>query len=148
MGILYKQIRDERLFNIPNQGFRVRSWFGPSERGRNTPQSNLFPLLRNIYLHKPDMEVGRLQKELSTGRKSRRTKPDYSKVRRLGRKVIKGLGNDPEVMECKNWRRLRLVRKLRITHRSFRAPKFVKVKYARYADDFITGVAGSPGDSQ
>nr|YP_006234308.1 hypothetical protein HusqMp66 [Phlegmariurus squarrosus]AEV55828.1 hypothetical protein HusqMp66 [Phlegmariurus squarrosus] len=51
------------------------------------------------------------------------------------------LGNDLTRIEEER-KRLKLVRKLRITHQCFRDLEFVRIKYARYADDSFSGVAG------
>lgn len=51
------------------------------------------------------------------------------------------LGNDLTRIEEER-KRFKLVRKLRITPQCFRDLEFVRVKYARYADDSFSGVAG------
>jgi len=103
-----------------------------SAKGVGTPQGSvLSPLLCNIYMNELDTFVAKLQLEYTTG-KRRRANPIYNRIRYLMR-------NEPANSSI--YKQLRT--KMRsVLSTDWMDPKFRRVTYVRYADDFVIGVAG------
>lgn len=96
-----------------------------------TPQGSVFsPLLCNIYLHKLDLFMEKLSKELYKGSK-RRQNPDYTRL-------VLAISKTKNRQEKKALRQE--LRKVRATN--LMDPKFIRVQYVRFADDFLISVIG------
>lgn len=118
------------------------------------PQGGIVsPILANIYLHELDEFM---QAEILAFRQGdeRRANPDYTRIARMitsRRRSVRGLGNagtdDPE--------RQRLITEIKELTQTMRAmpsvdpmdPNYRRLKYVRYADDFLVGVIGSKADA-
>lgn len=99
------------------------------------PQGSvLSPLLCNIYMHKLDEYVTKLQKEFDSGFPKRKRNPA---VRRLQRRILKG-GNKEEIRKLQD----QLKRTPGTLTEGYR-----KMTYVRYVDDFIVGIAGKYQDA-
>jgi retron-type reverse transcriptase len=84
---------------------------------------NLSPLLYNIYMHEFDeWVINTLTPEFEVG-KRKKANPEYTKLVRKGKNSIKGRLIMPTLDEG-----------------------FKRLKYIRYADDFLIGVIGSKMD--
>lgn len=140
VSIIRKKIKDERFIALiwkflkagyqDLDGKRKDSFAG-------TPQGGIIsPILANIYLHELDEFVERLRLELEQG-KQRRPNPVYRSIAE---------------------RRQRLARTARTNTKEYRKlgtqlrelpsldphdPGFVRLKYVRYADDWVIGLIGS-----
>lgn len=112
-----------------------------------TPQGGILsPLLSNIYLHELDKYVMKLKEEYDTKGKSQIT-PEYrtlaNEIHRLSYHIKKAEGAE----------RVLLLNKYQELHKQLlktpcTAQTNKKIKYIRYADDFILGVKGSYEDCQ
>ena len=97
-----------------------------------TPQGSIIsPILANIYLDKFDRFVTELKAGFDRGTKAS-TNPEWKKIENAMRRA-------------KSTEEKKLLRKKLLTVRSKLAidPKFRKLSYVRYADDWIIGVRGS-----
>lgn len=97
--------------------------------------STLSPLLCNIYLHELDVFLYKLKLDFSSiPTYKRRANPEYKRVKRLVAII-----EDPK--EKKEHIKIKSMRKLH--SKDLMDPKFRKLFYVRYADDFIMGVIGT-----
>lgn len=137
--LLRKKIKDDRLI-ILIQKFLQAGYLDVDRVMKNslagTPQGGIIsPILSNIYLHELDEYVEQLQREYGKG-KQRRLNPEYRKIQR---------------------RRIRLAKEGKVGTQEYKAltramqklpsldpkdPEFVRIKYVRYADDWMLGVIG------
>lgn len=93
-----------------------------------TPHGGILsPLLANIYLHELDSFIEEIAPEYQGPNKEKRINPEY---RRLMTRSLKSY--DPNK-----------ARKLRLSRTIPKDPNFGHIRYVRYADDFLIGVAGS-----
>lgn len=100
-----------------------------------TPQGGIIsPILANIYLHELDKFVETVCKELSTDN-IRRGNPEYQKLN-YARFVANKNGNQQEAQELLNEMR-------KMPRQDPMDKKYIKVKYTRYADDFVICIIGS-----
>jgi hypothetical protein len=96
------------------------------------------PILANVYLHELDLFVEGLRAKYEKGRK-RKESPEYTHVSSCRRNLLCKTGGvwTPEVKA--------LTRQMRsMPSMDFNDPDFVRIRYIRYADDWIVGVTG-PG---
>lgn len=138
--ILRKKIQDERFLNLiwkllkagymDLNGRKKESLIGSPQGGIASP------ILANIYLHELDEFVEGLQSELEQGNKKRRN-PVYQRL--AGRKrqlVAQGQTKTKAFRDIvKQIRTLPTV----IVNDS----EYIRIKYLRYADDWIIGLCGS-----
>jgi group II intron reverse transcriptase/maturase len=137
--ILREKIKDERFINlvrkILNAGYldlddiRKDSLAG-------TPQGGIVsPMLSNIYLHKLDEYMEQMQEELDNGTK-RKHNLEYKRLqdRRL---YLAKAGKTKDEAFKKLGKRMR-----RLPSMNVNDPDFVRIKFIRYADDWIIGVTG------
>ena len=138
--LLRKKITDERFLNLiwkllqagymDVHGARKDSLIG-------SPQGGIVsPILANVYLHELDEFVEQLRHRLEQGKK-KRGNPVYFRLARKKRRLEKqGLTKTKRFRE--------LVKHIR-THPTVLVndPNFVRVRYLRYADDWMIGVCGS-----
>ena len=146
VSILKEDINDQRfiglIFKLFNAG--VIGWkegLGPDPSQGVSQGSVLSPLLANIYLHKLDEEVAAITFEYQKGKKRRANKDVINAERRLLRKKdFKKLSPEKQAAIMSKHRAER--RKLGVTRTDWNDPEFIRVRYVRYADDFLLGVAG------
>lgn len=93
-----------------------------------TPQGGILsPLLANIYLHELDSFIKEITPEYQGSNQEKIINPEY---RRLMTKSLKSYNP-------------KKARKLRVSRTIPKDPDFGHIRYVRYADDFLIGVAGS-----
>ena len=93
-----------------------------------TPQGSIVsPLLCNILLHYLDEFILTLKEDFDTGTR-RKTNPQWRKLPIMGR--------------------LDLVHQMNIGSRLAKDPEYKRMRYVRYADDFLIGVIGSKADCE
>ncbi len=137
---LKKKIQDERFINLIwkllNAGYmdlhgtRKESLIG-------SPQGGIVsPILANVYLHELDEFVQELQTRLEKG-VEKQDHPEYLRLsQRKGAFLKRG--------ETRSKAFKQLVKHMRATpSRLVNDPEYIKIKYLRYADDWIIGVCGS-----
>ena len=140
------KIKDARiiqlLWKLLKAGYLEEWQYNTTYSG--TPQGGIIsPLLANIYLHEFDKFMMKLKEDFDSPAKQRYT-PEYqlaqSKVRSLKRKMK--CAQTKSLVE--EWEKAR--------HEMLQTPcksqTDKKIKYIRYADDFLIGVNGSREDCQ
>ncbi len=149
IGFIGGKIKDARIIKLVYKFLKagyLEDWvYHKTYSG--TPQGGIIsPLLANIYLHELDKFVMKLKSGFDTPEKGERT-PEYrvlhNRIKRLCYHIDRSEGTERESMiaECKELRK-----QLRRTPCTAQTDK--KLKYIRYADDFIIGVKGDKEDCQ
>ena len=140
VDVLRKKIKDERFIALTWKF--LKAGYQDLERARHdslagTPQGGIAsPILANIYLHELDAFVERLQAELEKGRQ-RRPNHEYELISDRRYRLAKAGKADTEEFR-------RLGTQMRnLPSLDTRDPNFVRIKYVRYADDWLIGVIGS-----
>ena len=143
--LLEKKIDDKRLVELVRQFLKsgyLEDWsYKPTYSG--TPQGGIVsPILSNIYLHELDGFLENLIQEFTVG-KRRPVNLEHARITNqmsILRKQMRTEGSDPEMQA-----RLKELQKLQMSIPSVieDTDKYIRLRYCRYADDFICGVAGS-----
>ncbi|MDN4634167.1 reverse transcriptase domain-containing protein [Sphingomonas sp. PsM26] len=152
--ILERHIKDKKFIRLIWKFLRAGYMDNWVYRGTysGTPQGGIIsPLLSNIYLNELDKFVVSLQKEFSTG-KARKRNPQFRRLEhrvRVQKKWLKnhwGTLNEEDKREgIKKYKELRK-EMLKIDYLNPMDPDFKRIKYVRYADDFLIGIIGSKSD--
>lgn len=137
---LRKKIKDERFLNLiwkllsagymDLHGEKKESLIG-------SPQGGIIsPILANVYLHELDEFVQELRTKLERGRE-KSDNPLYLRLARQKAQLVKrGATRTPEFRTT--------VKQMRATpSREINDPNFIRVRYLRYADDWMVGICGS-----
>ena len=129
MELIERRVKDKKITGLIREGLKAKIFtkegteFTP-ELG--TPQGGILsPLLSNIYLHELDLFMQSMTEEWESRSKSSRRKRNQKALYMLSR------GKKSE-----NYRR-------RIPYYDPKDTAYTKVKYIRYADDFLVGITGS-----
>jgi group II intron reverse transcriptase/maturase len=138
MSILREKIHDNRFLNLVENLLKagyLEQWnYRPTLSG--TPQGGIVsPLLANIYLDRLDKYVEQTLIPRSTRGQGRKQRPEYNRLRKRIRKLQ--AERAPEaILEplCKEFRTLASTDPF--------DPNYRRLKYIRYADDFLLGFAG------
>lgn len=139
LTLLGKKVADGRFLNLIGKSLKV-GYLWKKEHHTPTvgsPQgSTLSPLLANIYLHELDEFVLGLKKRWETG-KCRKPNPEYNRLSLRRRRLLRKSGGEwtDEVVELT--KRLRALPSL-----DTQDAGYIRVKYLRYADDWIVGITG------
>jgi len=137
--IIKEKIKDERFTNLIYK--ILKAGYQDLKEARKdslagTPQGGIVsPILANIYLHKLDEYVEQMQKRLEKGTK-RKYNLEYKRIQDK-RLYLKGKG----LTRSKEFKELE-TRMKKLPSRDTKDPNFVRVKYVRYADDWLIGVTG------
>ncbi len=140
VDILRKKIKDERFLSLIWKF--LKAGYQDLERTRHdslagTPQGGIAsPILANIYLHELDTFVEQMQVELEKGKK-RKPNHEYELISDRRYRMAKAGKADSE-----EFKRLG-VQMRKLPSLDTRDPNFVRIKYVRYADDWLIGVIGS-----
>ena len=161
IDILEKKIDDKRIINIIRkmlkagymEGWRYNAtWSG-------TPQGGVIsPVLANIYLHELDMFMEDMICQFNKG-KRRKDNHDHAILRERMRGTNKKLLRLKMGLKCRKpednirenlLRERREIQKLmhQIPSTDLFDPGYRRLRYVRYADDFIIGVIGSREDAE
>src|SRR5436853_961639 len=139
ISILKKKIKDERFLSII-RSFLKAGYQDLDEARKDslagTPQGGIVsPILANIYLHELDEFVEQVQKELEKG-EQRRPNPEYRSLQKR-RQYLAKIGK----IDTEEYRELG-VQMRKLPSLDPQDPNFVRVKYCRYADDWLIGITG------
>jgi group II intron reverse transcriptase/maturase len=141
--LLSKRIKDDRFINLIrkflNAGYIEEDRLLPTTMG--TPQGGIIsPLLANVYLHEYDLWVNNLAKSYNKGTKRKANKEYRSVVRKRSYLLNKCKGK-PDAEQAK---RLKVLeeRIKELPSVDTHDPDYVRVRYVRYADDWLIGVTG------
>jgi retron-type reverse transcriptase len=137
--ILRKKIRDERFISLIRK-FLKAGYLDIDRVLKNslagTPQGGIIsPILSNVYLHELDEYVEQLRAEHEKG-KQRKPNPEY---RTLQRKRLR-LAEQGKTGTREYKALTKAMRKLPSMDQN--DDGFVRLKYVRYADDWIVGIIG------
>lgn len=137
--ILSKRIRDQRFLDLIWKALKAGYLEGSTQVNSlaGTPQGSIVsPILANIYLHEFDSWMERFRTEHELGER-KRINPAYTAIVKDRTRLLKrGFSKtDDEVLELD--KRMRQTPSL--WHND---PKYARIKYVRYADDWIVAVDG------
>ena len=137
--ILRRKIRDERFLNLIWK--LLRAGYLDLQENRHeslagTPQGGIAsPILANIYLHELDKKVQEIRARFERGRE-KRTNPLYKRLEDQKRRVKKKGGT-----RTKEYRELEK-QMWSIPSVVVNDPDFIRIRYLRYADDWLIGICG------
>ena len=143
LNILSKNIQDNRFLrlieNLLKAGY-LEDWkFNKTISG--TPQGGVIsPLLANIYLNEFDSWVENVLIPKYTKGKRQKSNPEYSHI-------------NNEIAKCKQNGDFLTAKKLKIARRNISSidtknADYRRLRYVRYADDFILGFTGSKQEAE
>jgi group II intron reverse transcriptase/maturase len=140
VSLLHKKIRDERFLNLIWK--LLRAGYLDLQEARHdslagTPQGGLAsPILANVYLHELDEKVEEIRKRLERGGKRKRLNPLWRKLSaqklRLVREGATRTKEFRQLVQC-----IRSIPAVEVND-----PNFIRLKYLRYADDWLIGICG------
>jgi hypothetical protein len=143
MAFLSKRIHDKRLLRFIQ--YRLESGIMEDWRYRKTysgtPQGGvLSPLLANIYLHELDRYVEEMLLPVWNRGKKRAGNSAYNKVK----------GKRAYAKRCGDWETYKaMTKELRqLPSQDMHDPHFRRLKYVRYADDFLLGFIGTKAEAE
>ena len=155
-SLLIKHFKDARLIHLywkfvragyvewkNNRGEHVTTEFGVPQGG------TISPILSNLMLHELDTYVEELMKKLdehNIGLKPYRVNPKYHNITtRLSRlkKKIQALKQEGKEFIGEKKKFIELVKERKKYKSIIPNPEYIKVRYVRYADDWLIGVWGT-----
>jgi RNA-directed DNA polymerase len=148
--LLEKKIDDKRFIKLISSFLKagyLEEW-KYHETYSGTPQGGIVsPILSNIYLHELDLYIRYVREEFHVG-KERPTNPEYrnlgNKMYRL-RKKLQQIGSQPKILkELSEVARLQRSIPSRIMH----TEEYKRLKFCRYADDFVIGIIGTKHNAE
>ena len=149
-GLVNTKIKDARfiklLYKFLKAGYMENWQYHKTHSG--TPQgSGCSPMLANIYLHELDKFVMKLKGEFDKLERHGKRTYEYGKIKRTMEKLSKA------IEKADGEKRLRLIEEYKqakaiMLKTPSKSQTDKKLKYIRYADDFLISVNGSREDSQ
>jgi len=140
VNLLHKKIRDERFLNLIWK--LLRAGYLDLQEARHdslagTPQGGLAsPILANVYLHELDEKVEEIRKRLERGGKRKHPNPLWRKLSAQKLRLVKeGATRTKEFRQLVQ--RIRSIPAVKVND-----PNFIRIKYLRYADDWLVGICG------
>ena len=149
VGLLSNKIKDARItkliYKFLKAGYLENSQYHKTYSG--TPQGGIIsPLLANIYLHELDKFVMKLKSEFDTPGVGQIT-PEYrelhNEIKRLSHRLTKVTGEEREMVLAEYKPKRQKLMTIPCTAQTDK-----KLKYVRYADDFLIAVKGNREDCQ
>jgi group II intron reverse transcriptase/maturase len=143
LSTIGEKIHDNRFLRLVEQmlhaGYLEQWTYKPTLSG--TPQGGIIsPILANIYMNKLDQYVEQTLFPVYTKGKAKQINPDYVRICK-NRSLAKQKGDMATYRE--------LGRTLsKMSTQVVNDPNFRRLKYVRYADDFILGLNGPCGDAE
>lgn len=156
IGILRKKIRDEKFIHLIWKFLRagyVEDW-GFHKTYSGAPQGGIIsPLLSNIYLNELDQYVERYIESYNKGEKRKHNLTYHniaSKIAKRKRNNKRDWSNLIDEQKQERLQELKMLYKELQSHDSkdLFDPNYRRLKYVRYADDFILGVIGSKKEAE
>jgi len=146
--LLRKRIEDERFLNLIQKALKAGYFeFGTfKDTLAGTPQGSIVsPILANICLHEFDEFVENQVIEAYQKGKSKKRNPESRRQSAKLERLRKGLDNLEGEERARRIKDIRLTKKrlLDIPSSHPSDDSFVRIKYIRYADDWMIGVNGS-----
>jgi group II intron reverse transcriptase/maturase len=143
MGILSKDIQDGRLLNLIRMSLEagiMEGWkYRPSYSG--TPQGGILsPLLANVYLHELDCYIEDVLIPQNTKGQKRAANRAYE---RLGCRAYRARRRGDMAIAQTYDKQMR-----QLPSQDTQDPGYRRLKYVRYADDFLLGFIGSKSEAQ
>lgn len=148
IDVLRKRISDERFVTLIrkalNAGYFDNGAFHSSTMG--TPQGSIIsPILANVFLHQLDQKMDEFIAERSMGEEDKKARnPEYrslvSKREYLRKKAQTATGEEREaiISQIRELKRITLQMSPTLSSQN----GFIRVKYVRYADDWVVGING------
>jgi len=151
IGILRSRIKDERFLRLVRKFLKagyMEEWrFHKTYSG--TPQGGIIsPVLANIYLDKFDKYVARYISTFGMG-KSRKRNPESKTIEKEKVKLVRKLQGEKDVERREEIQRAikeAVKKRSSIPSNNAMDESFKRMKYVRYADDWLVGVIGSKED--
>ena len=149
VGLLSNKIKDARItkliYKFLKAGYLEDWQYHKTYNG--TPQGGIIsPLLANIYLHELDKFVMKLKSEFDTPGVGQIT-PEYrelhNEIKRLSHRLTKVTGEEREMVLAEYKPKRQKLMTIPCTAQTDK-----KLKYVRYADDFLIAVKGNREDCQ
>jgi RNA-directed DNA polymerase len=148
--LLEKKIDDKRFIKLVKSFLKagyLEDWkYRRTYSG--TPQGGIIsPILSNIYLHELDVFMDKLISDFNIGLK----RPKHPEYRRVSNRIelirikLRKAGFNPELS---NELRTLLSKQRTLPSITENTDEYKRLRYCRYADDFICGVAGSYKDAR
>ncbi len=156
IALLRKRIDDEAflqlIWKFLKAGY-MEQWTYNRTYGGVPQGSDVSPVLANVYLHELDKFMEDYAQTFNQGIK-KQTNPEYNKAlkkasyyRRTGRAKWTDLSSEERKERTSNLKKLEATQR-QITPTMPLDKSFRKIRYVRYADDFIIGVIGSKADAE
>lgn len=127
--LIERRVKDKKITGLIREGLKAKIFTTEGTEyipTLGTPQGSILsPLLSNIYLHELDLFMQSMTEEWEIRSKNTRRKRNQKALSML----IKG-------KKSENYRR-------RIPYYDPKDTGHIKIKYIRYADDFLVGITGS-----
>lgn len=149
VGLLNNKIKDARItkliYKFLKAGYLENWQYHKTYSG--TPQGGIIsPLLANIYLHELDKFVMKLKSEFDTPEVGQIT-PEYrelhNEIKRLSHRLTRVTGEERDLLLAEYKPKRQKLMSIPCTAQTDK-----KLKYVRYADDFLIAVKGSREDCQ
>lgn len=144
INILQEKIDDQsflnlisKLFNVGVVGWKINNYELSSKASENC---SIFITLCNIYLHKLDLEIKKIQKEYISGKNRRLSNEYHSLTRILRTKEFKVLPIEKQAILTRQ--KISKAHSLGLTRTDWNDPSFIRIRYVRYIDNFLFGIAG------
>jgi group II intron reverse transcriptase/maturase len=138
--LLRKKIRDERFLNLIWKLLRA-GYLDLQEAKHDslagTPQGSVAsPILANVYLHELDEKAEEIRARWERGGKRKHCNPLYRKLSAQKERLVKKGATRTQEFRT-------LVQQIRsIPAVEVNDPNFIRIKYLRYADDWLIGIGG------
>ncbi|MCD3402478.1 reverse transcriptase domain-containing protein [Streptococcus equi] len=147
ISIIQKKVKDARfiklIYKFLKAGYMENWNYHKTYSG--TPQGGILsPLLANIYLHELDLFVLKLKEQFDNPQKDNITseyRQAHNELKRLSNRLKKVEGNEKQELLEEY-----LIKRQRLMTIPCTAQTDKKLKYVRYADDFIISVKGNKKD--
>lgn len=156
LNLLRKHIEDRKFLSLIDSmlkaGFLEQWKFNETHSG--TPQGGIIsPLLANIYLHELDLFIEETIRGFDKGR-SRSKNPEYNRLAvqtyKLRTRVnkLRAAGREDEANAALAEHDERRARMLTLPSKNTMDPAYKRLRYVRYADDFLLGIIGSKDEAR